>query len=65
MKKLLNQIKETLHNQRGDILQLIIVIVLVVVVAVTAAPPIMNGIISKGTDAVGDLNKLDSLFLGE
>lgn len=62
MKNLKNQIKKALNNQRGDILQLIIVIVIVVVIAVTALPGIMTGITDKGTDAVTQLDTIDTLF---
>lgn len=62
MKKLQNQIKKALKNERGDILQLIVVIVIVVVIAVTALPGIMTGITDKGTDAVTQLDTIDTLF---
>lgn len=62
MKKLLNNMKKCLKNQRGDIIQFIIVIAAVVAIALVVMPDMSSKIGDQGADAVDRIGDLDSLI---
>lgn len=62
MKKLLNNMKKCLKNQRGDIIQFIIVIAAVVAIALVVMPNMSSKIGDQGADAVDRIGDLDGLI---
>lgn len=62
MKKLLNNMKKCLKNQRGDIIQFIIVIAAVVAIALVVMPNMSTKIGDQGVKAVDRIGDLDGLI---
>ncbi|WP_326910689.1 hypothetical protein [Sedimentibacter sp. MB31-C6] len=62
MKKMLNNMKKCLENQRGDIIQFILVIAAVVAIALVVMPDMSDKIVDQGGNAVDRISDLDGLI---
>jgi len=58
IKNMMNKVKETLKNQRGDLFQFIIILAVVAIIAAVTIPDINEKITGKANDAIDRIDAI-------